>query len=92
MASPPQYSRHFAAHTAYAAGILPYTLVNGKVYFLLGKDIRDGAWSDFGGKSEPDDVHVVDTACREFFEETCGILIDPKALRLRMSALTPFSQ
>lgn len=70
----------------YAAGILPYTFYNGTVYLLLGKDVRDNFWSDFGGKNEPaDDGRPLNTAIREFYEETCGIIMDLKSLRNRMS-------
>lgn len=70
----------------YAAGILPYTFYCGKVYVLLGKDVRDNCWSDFGGKNElVDENRPVNTAMREFYEETCGIIVDIKSLRNRMS-------
>lgn len=77
---------------AYAAGILPYTFHDGQVFMLLGKDIRDNTWSDFGGKSEAVDARPLDTACREFYEETCGLVIDPKALHVRMAGQTPYSR
>jgi hypothetical protein len=79
-------------HEAYAAGILPYTFYNGKVYLLLGKDVRDNFWSDFGGKSEiVDDNRPLQTAMREFYEETCGIIMDLKSLKNRMGSTTaPF--
>ncbi|WIA10847.1 hypothetical protein OEZ85_011013 [Tetradesmus obliquus] len=77
---------------AYAAGILPYTFHSGSVYLMLGKDVRDGSWSDFGGKSESVDAKPLDTACREFYEETCGIVIDPKSLHVRMAGQVPFSR
>lgn len=61
----------------YSAGILPYTFdLNGKVLFLLGKDL-DGDWSDFGGKSELNDKNdEKNTASREFYEETLGSVIN----------------
>lgn len=76
---------HGQAHV-YAAGILPYTFFNGHVYLLLGKDVRDNSWSDFGGKCEPhDEGKPMTTAIREFYEETCGIIMDPKSLRIKMN-------
>lgn len=70
----------------YAAGILPYTFYNGKLYLLLGKDVRDNLWSDFGGKNEPvDEGRPLNTALREFYEETCGIIMDLKSLKNRMA-------
>lgn len=56
----------------YSAGILPFYVKNKTVYFLLGKD-TDGKWSDFGGHSEVGDGGNWNaTACREFYEESCG--------------------
>ena len=62
--------------TKYSAGILPYSIHNGTVHFLLGKDTREDCWADFGGKAETSDqnnIHM--TACREFYEETCGSIL-----------------
>jgi hypothetical protein len=60
----------------YSAGILPYTFDQyGKCFFLLGKD-NDNDWSDFGGRSEFKDNHEpLNTATREFYEETLGSVI-----------------
>jgi hypothetical protein len=60
----------------YSAGVLPYTIYKGTIYFLLGRD-SDNKWSDFGGRVEPKDKgeHEV-TASREFFEETLGSIYD----------------
>lgn len=69
----------------YAAGILPFALHGVHVLFLVGKDAQDGSWSDFGGKAEPTDRNELDTAQREFNEETCGAVIGLRALRMRMS-------
>jgi len=83
----------FCDQPAYAAGILPYTFFNGKVYLLLGKDIRDSFWSDFGGKNElVDENRPLQTAIREFYEETCGIIMDLKSLKNRMGSQTPAIQ
>lgn len=65
-------------HTCrYSAGILPYTYnLQGQCLFLLGKD-NDGDWSDFGGRCEfKDSNEPENTACREFYEETLGAVID----------------
>lgn len=70
----------------YAAGILPVTLHEGRVLFLVGQDVRDRAWSDFGGKCERVDKNdAMNTACREFYEETYGTVADHRALRHRMA-------
>jgi len=70
----------------YAAGILPVTWVNNEALFLVGKDIRDGTYSDFGGKRERYDRNELATASREFYEETLGIIVGQKQI---LSRLTP---
>jgi hypothetical protein len=57
---------------------------------LLGKDIRlDTGWSDFSGKMERIDKScIISTACREFTEETLGLLYDPRSLRRYISPET----
>lgn len=71
---------------AYAAGILPFAVHEGIIIFLVGKDAQDGLWSDFGGKAEQLDKTDLDTAQREFTEETCGVIVDLETLRARMTA------
>lgn len=70
----------------YAAGILPITrLQDGRVLFLVGKDVRDSTWSDFGGKCERvDRGDPANTAVREFYEETLGCVAGQWGLRQRM--------
>lgn len=69
----------------YSAGILPYAIVNRDMYFLIGKDVRDNTWSDFGGKCEEEDGGIpLETATREFYEETCGVIMDLKSLKNRL--------
>lgn len=69
----------------YAAGILPVSWHDGQVLFLVGQDVRDRSWSDFGGKCERvDRGDPLNTACREFYEETYGCVVDHKALRARL--------
>ena len=69
--------RKVTKHTCrYSAGILPYTYYQDKCLFLLGKD-HEGDWSDFGGRCEfKDSNEPENTACREFYEETLGAVID----------------
>lgn len=70
----------------YSAGILPFSIKNKMVYFLLGKD-PDGKWSDFGGRSEIDDNSRWDlTAAREFYEETIGSVMDVSTILTRLQA------
>ena len=61
----------------YSAGILPYSFdQNGKLFFLLGKD-NDNDWSDFGGRCEfKDHNDPINTASREFFEESLGAILN----------------
>lgn len=72
----------------YAAGILPLTWgSDGSALFLIGQDVRDASWSDFGGKCERSDKNCpLTTAIREFTEETFGALADCRALRQRLNA------
>ncbi len=60
----------------YASGVLILSWHKGSLYCLLGKDHYD-TYSDFGGKSEYNDLgSSIKTASRELFEETCGIFED----------------
>jgi predicted NUDIX family NTP pyrophosphohydrolase len=70
---------------SYSAGVLPFTIKNGTVYFLLGRDRADGAFSDFGGKAEcVDEDDPKRTAVREFYEETAGSVLDLDACAARL--------
>lgn len=65
-----------------AGGILPYTIINNNIYFLLQKQYskknnsKDSLYSDFGGKREKSDPNIGYTAAREFSEETNGIFFN----------------
>jgi hypothetical protein len=72
----------------YASGILPVTWINGVALFLVGEDVRDSSFSDFGGKMERYDRNIIATACREFYEETLGCIIDIKQMRARINPQT----
>ena len=64
-------------HPSYSAGVLLYRVQNGETQFLLGKDVKYNSWSDFGGKCDTIDQHVpLRTAVREFYEETCGVIVN----------------
>jgi len=60
-------------------GVLPFCQHNGNIMILLGKEPyvdnwKDSMmWSDFGGKPEKNEK-CIQTASRECFEETLGIL------------------
>ena len=59
----------------FAAGIVPYILINEKRYFLLGLEKSNNKWSGFVGSAE-DNETVPQTALREFNEETACIFRD----------------
>ena len=60
----------------YAAGILPFCYIKGSLWFLLGEEDKTQEFSDFGGLKMDGDTDVVDTAIREFTEETYGMILD----------------
>jgi hypothetical protein len=72
--------------TRYSAGILPYTFdQSGKCFFLLGKD-NENDWSDFGGRCEfKDRCEPLNTAIREFYEETLGSVINTQECNIKLS-------
>lgn len=65
-----------------SAGILPYTMINNDIYILLGRDINNHNWSDFGGKCEIKDTKsksktiniLLKCATREAAEESINSL------------------
>jgi hypothetical protein len=74
-----------------SAGILPFSRnETGDIVFLIGRDIRDSVFSDFGGKIEAvDRGDLVNTATREFYEEILGILCNsPYDIRKRVRELS----
>lgn len=64
------------------AGILPFALEpkTNNLYFLLGRESFDGSYSDFGGGTKEGES-AMDTAIREFDEESMGLICHPEALR-----------
>lgn len=72
----------------YAAGILPISWVDGVPLFLVGRDIRDGTFSDFGGKRERYDRNELATASREFYEETLGTVVGQRQILMRLTPKT----
>ncbi|ABU43949.1 hypothetical protein PBCVNY2B_462L [Paramecium bursaria Chlorella virus NY2B] len=74
-----------------SAGILPISRNDGgEIVFLIGKDSRDNVFSDFGGKSERiDNGDPVNTATREFYEETLGCICNnPHDIRFRVKNMS----
>lgn len=72
----PRFNNYNAIKNAKGAGIIPYTIHNGKVLFLFQKCTypvtnKNQGWNDFGGKKDIEtDGDSIDVACREFSEET----------------------
>lgn len=70
-----EHKQYDAIKNCKSAGIIPYTIVDDVVYFLLQKSIDDEkkklqGWNDFGGKRISSDNSTIETAAREFSEET----------------------
>jgi len=69
------------------AGILPYTVQNHEVYFLLSKEGYGPAantWYEFDGGKEKGET-AIQTAVREGWEESRGILGDKKMIESKIS-------
>lgn len=65
------------------AGVIPYTIKDNQVYFLLGIDRRTRELTDFGGGVKSDET-ILEAAQRELGEETCklfGNTVTKKHLR-----------
>jgi hypothetical protein len=56
----------------FAAGIVPYIIIDGDIYFLLGLELSNSKWSGFVGNSQNDET-IPETALREFNEETVNL-------------------
>lgn len=71
-------------------GVLPYCIDQGHVYFLLSKEGYGPAkntWCDFGGAKDPGET-TKETAIRECWEESRGILGDKKTIEDKISPST----
>lgn len=69
----------------YSSGILLYKHIGNTIHVLLGKDVKYNLWSDFGGRSEEQDHNdKIKTACREFYEESMGIISDETELQYNL--------
>ena len=65
------------------AGVLPTCIIDGKIYFLFGKENRFAdtpGYSDFGGGTERNESYL-DTASREGVEESTGFFGTQQELR-----------
>lgn len=57
-----------------AAGVLTCVTFDNDLYVLLSKRRGSGLWDNMGGKSDAGDVTLINTAKREVFEESSGVL------------------
>jgi hypothetical protein len=69
----------------FGAGIIPFSKVNNKLFYLLGKDNLSQKWCDFGGKSEKYET-LLDTAAREGYEELNGLLGSKEYIKKQLIA------
>lgn len=70
-----EYVPYDAINKCKSAGVIPYCIENGRLYFLLQRIIepirkKDSGWNDFGGKRLSTEETTAETAAREFSEET----------------------
>jgi len=80
------------------AGVLIYKISNDKLYFLLGKENliiskkcnKGNKYCDFGGRKDKEDSNYIDTASREFYEETMGSLFSINEMKNKLLTSTVF--
>ncbi|MES2122632.1 MAG: NUDIX domain-containing protein [Chlamydiota bacterium] len=75
-------SNHARKTSHTGAGVLPYCIQNGEVYFLLSKEGFGSdahTWCDFGGAKDRGET-ALQTAARECWEESRGILGDQNSI------------
>jgi transcription termination factor NusB len=75
------------------AGILPTTIIKGKLYFLFGKENKYAdtpGFSDFGGGTEKGESYI-DTAVREGGEELTGFLGSDQDLKKMIKSRGTFN-
>ena len=80
------------------AGVLIYKFSNNKLYFLLGKENliiskkcnKGHKYCDFGGRRDKEDTNYIDTASREFYEETMGSLYSINEMKNKLLNTTVF--
>jgi hypothetical protein len=69
------------------AGVIPYTIHEGRKYFCLGIDFKYGTLTDFGGGKKKYETFTR-AACRELYEESLGIFkISPRILYEHSTAI-----
>ncbi len=65
------------------AGIIVYTIVDGKIYFCMGKDSEYDSYTDFAGGVRYSVENVISAAVREFNEESLQVFgdIEPEKIQ-----------
>lgn len=58
--------------------VLPFQIINGKIFYALGIDTNTGGLCDFGGGRETEDRSIIQTALRELSEESYNIFASSK--------------
>lgn len=61
---------NFCCYNIVRAGVIPYTVTPIGVFFCLGQDRKSSDLTDFGGGVKVEDTSPIDTAIREFREES----------------------
>lgn len=64
------------------AGVIPQVWDGFQWLYGLGKDVKTGNLSDFGGGVESKDLNIIDGAFREFDEESMGVFGDWRSLAI----------
>ena len=76
------------------AGVLPYCYQDGQLYFLLSKEgygFSANTWCDFGGSKDGAEM-AFQTAARECWEESRGILGTESAIAEQISSKQPIGK
>lgn len=75
------------------AGVIPYTVVQNRIYLLLGVDRRTRELTDFGGGCKANET-AIDAAWRELQEESCKLFenLEQKALEQSVAVMTKDQQ
>lgn len=68
-------------------GVLPATIHNNQLYFLIGKEKEEREWSDFGGGNNEGETRL-QTAAREATEETTGFLGSIQQMQSRIQHMS----
>lgn len=79
--------RHLNKINNKRAGVIPYTIHNTKLYYLLGVDRKFNEYTDFGGGCKTEET-LLEGAWREFNEESCNIFCEEVNLESLASSIS----